>query len=182
MYKKKCIGCNIIFEKQCNISLKTWNNRTKYCSKDCWSKTHRHSIQTKKKLSEISKGQRRSPSTEFKKDQKAHNKGLKLEDQYTKEKAKEIKKKMSLAKKGNKHPFWKGGKSWTYLHLNARKAVEKYIGRKLKKSEIIHHIDENPENNDLSNLMITNKREHYWLHQGKIEPKSVKTMREDKNA
>lgn len=40
---------------------------------------------------------------------------------------------------------------WVHKH---RIIVEKYIGRKLKRKEIIHHIDANRQNNKLSNLYI----------------------------
>jgi hypothetical protein len=40
---------------------------------------------------------------------------------------------------------------WMYEH---RYLVEQYIGRKLKSTEIVHHIDSNRKNNKLSNLYI----------------------------
>lgn len=44
---------------------------------------------------------------------------------------------------------------WEFYHVYK---VEKYIGRKLKEKEIVHHIDGNPLNNKLSNLYIFSKR------------------------
>ena len=38
------------------------------------------------------------------------------------------------------------------------------LGFKLQKNIVIHHIDENPTNNNISNLMILNRKEHSQLH------------------
>jgi hypothetical protein len=45
-------------------------------------------------------------------------------------------------------------------YKNHRAIVEKALGRKLTKEEIIHHKDHNPENNDLANLEVVSRREH----------------------
>jgi len=49
----------------------------------------------------------------------------------------------------NKHTF-KGNRQ-TYLH---RYLMENKLGRKLIKGEVIHHIDGNPKNNNVSNLKL----------------------------
>jgi len=48
--------------------------------------------------------------------------------------------------------------------------VEKYIGRKLKKNEIIHHLNEIKHDNRITNLMIfPNQSEHAkWHNKTKI--------------
>lgn len=38
------------------------------------------------------------------------------------------------------------------------------LGRKLKSTEIVHHIDENKLNNDIDNLMIVTRSEHNKIH------------------
>ena len=49
--------------------------------------------------------------------------------------------------------------------LQHRKVVEDYIKRKLNKSEVIHHIDRNRQNNKINNLMIfKTQREHMSFH------------------
>jgi len=41
-----------------------------------------------------------------------------------------------------------------------RYIMEKHIKRKLKKYEVVHHIDGNKQNNSINNLKIFNKKEH----------------------
>jgi HNH endonuclease. len=45
-----------------------------------------------------------------------------------------------------------------------RVAMEKKLGRKLEKGEIVHHIDGNKLNNEASNLLVTTQSEHCKLH------------------
>lgn len=45
-----------------------------------------------------------------------------------------------------------------------RVLAEKVLGRKLSYNEVIHHIDENPLNNDLDNLMLITRQAHGKLH------------------
>jgi len=83
--------------------------------------------------------------------------------------------------KGFKHPLWKGGKTndkkyiliLKHYHPHAikgyvakhRLVMEKHIERYLKKSEIVHHIDNNPKNNKINNLMLLpNRSAHFKLH------------------
>lgn len=67
------------------------------------------------------------------------------------------------------HYFWKGGiktrpdgylidsKTGKYIH---RLVMENYLGRPLTKEENIHHIDGNPKNNNIENLIIYSNSEH----------------------
>lgn len=55
-----------------------------------------------------------------------------------------------------------------------RLIVEKHIGRYLKPSEVVHHINENPLDNRIENLMIMSKEEHNKLHQNKYWEKYFK--------
>lgn len=48
-----------------------------------------------------------------------------------------------------------------------RRVIERFIGRKLLRSEVVHHIDKNKHNNDISNLKILTRAEHFLLHLGK---------------
>lgn len=105
--------------------------------------------------------------------------------------SKETLKKMSVAKlgyipwnKGKKlpqftgenSPCWKGGtigkNGYHYMCIDNKRILkhryimEKYLNRLLKKQEIVHHIDGNPLNNEISNLMIfPNQSAHKKYHQ-----------------
>ena len=43
-------------------------------------------------------------------------------------------------------------------------AMEEAIGRRLEKDEVVHHIDHNRSNNDLSNLQLMSRAAHAALH------------------
>lgn len=80
---------------------------------------------------------------------------------------------------GNKHYHWQGGKRITnqgYIEIKSpehpfrnkqgyvpkhRLVAEKQLGRFLTKDEVIHHINENPKDNRISNLYLFGKR---WQH------------------
>jgi hypothetical protein len=80
----------------------------------------------------------------------------------------------SEALQGSKHPFYKGGHitehGYKYIWINRklmpehRHIMEKYLGRKLKPTEIIHHIDHNKLNNNIANLKIVTRSSHLQEH------------------
>jgi len=45
-----------------------------------------------------------------------------------------------------------------------RYIMEQYLGRKLTKNEVVHHIDENKMNNNIENLQLLTRSEHSRLH------------------
>jgi len=51
--------------------------------------------------------------------------------------------------------------------LEHRLIMEKHIGRKLKRNEVVHHKDENKLNNNLDNLVLMTKKEHDAYHTNK---------------
>lgn len=52
--------------------------------------------------------------------------------------------------------------------LEHRYVMENYLGRPLTSNEIVHHIDENKENNSIENLKVLSPSEHSRLHGNKI--------------
>lgn len=84
------------------------------------------------------------------------------------------------------NPNWKGGTrlqgkgyTWVLKHEHpaadaygyvsrARFVMEEHIGRYLQKGEIVHHIDEDKQNDNIGNLMLLkNLGEHVTLHNKK---------------
>lgn len=59
------------------------------------------------------------------------------------------------------------------------KVMEEHIGRKLKPNEVVHHIDFNKINNDISNLKLMTRGEHSSLHR-KIEKNNGKIFFQEK--
>jgi len=73
--------------------------------------------------------------------------------------------------KGKKYEL-KNKKGWInsfgYKLLNKkrehRKIIEEYLGRKLTKDEIVHHINGIPTDNRIENLQVVTRGEHQRLH------------------
>jgi len=42
-----------------------------------------------------------------------------------------------------------------------RYEMEQLLGRQLKKGEEVHHLDGNPQNDDINNLIVVDKKEHF---------------------
>lgn len=74
------------------------------------------------------------------------------------------------------HNVERGGYLWEYCpeHPKSnpwgfvpqhRLVVERLLGRFLKSSEYVHHIDENPMNNEPDNLVVLSRSEHMAVHQ-----------------
>lgn len=77
---------------------------------------------------------------------------------------------------GKRSPRWNGGRKvrkdgyvliWASSHyeLEHRMIMENALGRKLLPTEVVHHIDENPGNNELSNLqLLPSQAAHMKIH------------------
>lgn len=72
--------------------------------------------------------------------------------------------------------FWLSDGTGVKAH---RAIMEKHLGRKLKPTEEVHHIDGNRENNALSNLVVLSKGEHASLHRKKEYQSGVKLFGND---
>lgn len=55
-------------------------------------------------------------------------------------------------------------KGYVYEH---RLIMEKHLGRYLGSDELVHHRDENKDNNDILNLEVMSRSEHMRLHRTK---------------
>lgn len=53
------------------------------------------------------------------------------------------------------------GKGRKFQH---RIIMERRLGRELRDDEVIHHIDHDKTNNDISNLVVMTRSEHTRLH------------------
>jgi len=88
---------------------------------------------------------------------------------------------------GENHPRWKGGRGITggYIVLtlpNGHKikehhlVMEKHLGRHLKASEVIHHINGRRDDNRIDNLELMDFREHIKKYHS-INPSSTSAER-----
>lgn len=81
----------------------------------------------------------------------------------------------------NKHGLYNDDEITIYMHKNEQRLMvyikstkqvisypryimAKELGRELLPTEEVHHIDGNPLNNDVNNLQVLTKEEHYMLH------------------
>lgn len=79
------------------------------------------------------------------------------------------------ARRGEKSPTWKGGKTRSrkgYVVLRNdgdvifehRAVMEEHIGRKLTEDEVVHHINGDKTDNRLENLQLMTRGEHSTMH------------------
>jgi len=69
-------------------------------------------------------------------------------------------------------PVQRRGEGWTSTHgykylgkrAEHRQLMERLLGRRLAYNEVVHHKDENPLNNDPSNLEVIYRGDHARLH------------------
>ena len=122
-----------------------------YCSRECWKKSVEHQEKTCIGC------------------QKPFVPKDKRNDFCSKQCYQEYAKRTGIRKRTG---FWmENGYKVLYNNGNSRKehilVMEQHIGRKLKLGEIVHHIDGNKTNNDISNLQLMTAQEHSRMHREK---------------
>lgn len=151
---KTCPVCRVIFKPRVN--------KDKYCSKDCYYKM--------KKL----RGDRVT-WTEGMRDKLSRKYTGKGNPAYGKPSPLRGKKRPELS--GKFHPMYKGGwiqNGYKYLSIDGRDIaehrylMEQHLGRNLKVSEVVHHINEDKLDNRIDNLQIMTRAEHMNTHRKDI--------------
>lgn len=138
LVSKKCEQCNSEY------FISSYKNKTsRFCSQKClleWKKIYVFPLHKAPWLSELNKqpGRNAKISRDF-----AEQRGINQRGQ--------------VRTHGRSYP------KMNSKHIH-RQVMEKFIGRKLEYSEVVHHIDGNNKNNDINNLMVMSRGEHSRLH------------------
>lgn len=137
----------------------------------------KHSEETKEKIRKFNLGKKLSKETK-----------RKLSKVFTGRRCSiETRRKLSESMKGKKHPNWKGGQTisggrvyiWKPSHpkadgsgylKRAHIVWENYWRELLPKGYLIHHVDRNRVNDDITNLALVTKSLHNKIHNQKRKP------------
>ena len=77
--------------------------------------------------------------------------------------------------KGADHPLWRGGRyldkdGYVIINIEGKQVkahryiMEQVLGRKLRRDEVVHHINGNRQDNKVENLQVMTIGEHNKLH------------------
>ncbi len=157
---KTCMQCGSEYNQGENGS--TWFKKSKFCSKQCTGKYLKATARDIHKLCEGC-GQEIVFPEHFRACRRRAKRFCSYECR-------------SLLINGSAHSNWQGGNYKVgkgYFRQNIgigqtqyqhRVIAERVLGRKLKRSETVHHINANKEDNRNSNLLICTNSYHRWLH------------------
>jgi hypothetical protein len=147
---KQCLMCSKDFYIK---SSQLKRGRGKFCSKKCQYTSNK--IKYKSKGNPFY-GKHHTPETRIILSQKKFKRGWSLTQGY-----------IRLYEKDNKGQL---------LH---RFIMEKILGRKLQKNEVVHHINQNRSDNRLENLLVLDRGKHVALHKRLLRNKYHKLTRDE---
>ena len=75
----------------------------------------------------------------------------------------------------SKNPYNKVTNDRSYRQNVHIRVAEEKLGRRVGKSEVVHHIDEDKTNNDPSNLLVFRTKGDHTLHHAKLETEMFQT-------
>ena len=141
------------------------HNNYKFCSRSCNSKFLRDHQLNGRKKSGIYKICRFCEKMYYVEPKRKHTAKYCSISCGSKSRAPEFSKKYGFQPQNKPKRRYKQIKTPDGRHmLEHRWVMEQHLGRKLESWEQVHHIDNNPLNNDLSNLQILTRSEHRKLH------------------
>ncbi len=135
IYIFNCDECNTEFFRDSNYTLSRLNNNFKHFCKKCKNKSTYVGLKNKQKLGPIKLGEKYIDSVGY------------------------------VVIRLSSTEDYPGKKSSFYLFVREHvKIMQDHLGRKLLKNEVVHHIDGDKTNNEISNLDLCSVQEHNACH------------------
>ena len=168
--RKNRIAVTCQYCKKIKYVIQSRVNITKYCSPECFYKTRKGSKHKQETIEKI----RKAALEQFK-------------DGMPEETKDKIKQSNLEKHSGKNNGMWQGEKikrrgRW-YIWINRKRQLqsrvitEQRIGRKLNKSEIVHHINENKSDDRLENLyLFSTNGQHTRQHRLKKTPNIISNL------